>query len=569
MEGHNNTCECEDGWVGDKCDTWEAVCAHACGSCPRGAFPEQCDVCSDNAYFNEFGICTCHHDWTGDYCESYIGECDMRCNGCHGPGASNCKECLKHSHLHHGECVCDQDWTGSDCSLYSAGCDLKCEGCYGYGSGDANTDCVQCVEHAHRVNGGTIGACECDERWEGLSCSIYDNAYCYPTCAGCFGPYAADCDQCIEKAYRDDQGACVCKPGWGEVDCSYWTGLCDQRCLDCIGPGNEHCVSCVEHGEMQGDSCRCSDGWTGSDCSYFKGVCDTRCYGCHGPSNTECEYCVEHAYKNEDGECVCDPMWYDEMHCNRPYAPCHVLCAKCAIGATNTCESCFKGYYLSNLDDMCTLCDNNCAECVDEPNNCTVCHDGFYLDEESVCQPCYPSCKTCNGHSQHCTSCFDDVTFDEDSGECVCKEGGRDAAVGLCYPQCATGWKHYYGEEWYYNHWCKDFENIEAKFETTSSLFTSCHAPTYHSSRGAYFDGHSFLEMEEFYASSMMSFNLWVRMESAGYLMSFEYALLPFSMTADHNSPYDRDYCDDHDAAAHLKSKRGDYAYFFDECSGT
>jgi len=75
--------------------------------------------------------------------------------------------------------------------------------------------------------------------------------------------------------------------------------------------------------------------------------------------------------------------------------------------------------------------------------------------------------------------------------------------------------------------------------------------------------------MEEFYASSMMSFNLWVRMESAGYLMSFEYALLPFSMTADHNSPYDRDYCDDHDAAAHLKSKRGDYAYFFDECSGT
>jgi hypothetical protein len=297
-------------------------------------------------------------------------------------------------------------------------------------------DCIACVEHAHRVDDGSShGVCECDSRWTGVDCSEYDQAFCHPTCNGCFGPLDRDCNRCNDHAFRDKTGACVCKPGWESHDCSTWVGLCDDRCLDCNGPTNRDCLACVENTQNLAGECTCLTDWTGSDCSYYKGRCDTRCRGCHGPTNADCEYCVEHAYKNDDGECVCDPMWFDELHCNKPYAPCQILCKDCELGNTETCTACFEGYYL-NGNGNCVLCDDSCKTCEGMSTTCTGCHDGWWLNI-GVCEICRAECKTCSDGAT-CDDCWSDSQL-SGNGQCICDVGGRDKASRMCFNACSTG----------------------------------------------------------------------------------------------------------------------------------
>lgn len=260
------------------------------------------------------------------------------------------------------------------------------------------------MKNAHRIEDDLDsfnGQCVCDSRWESNDCSHYVQEFCDLTCAAnpyglnpdrCHGPTARDCTVCVTNAYRSKTGECVCKPGWEDHDCSIWVGLCDPRCHECHGPTNADCDTCVANTqdlESAGNLCICDEDWCGPDCSYYKGECGKMCHGCHGPGNDNCEYCVEHAYKDVQGVCQCDPLWYTEW-CNLPYETCHISCRTCdRTDNADLCLTCFGGFYLGG-DGHCHHCHDNCATCTAASDStCTKCHDGWYLDNGS-CLMCDP-----------------------------------------------------------------------------------------------------------------------------------------------------------------------------------
>jgi hypothetical protein len=100
--------------------------------------------------------------------------------------------------------------------------------------------------------------------------------------------------------------------------------------------------------------------------------------------------------------------------------------------------------------------------------------------------------------------------------------------------------------------------NVDATLEAMSSSFPSCHHPTYHSERGAYFDGESFLEFDSFGATSSYYINVWVRPRASGFVFHHNFATRPYN--------FDRDLCDDFDDFHMQFTKEADYGFWFDEC---
>jgi hypothetical protein len=76
-----------------------------------------------------------------------------------------------------------------------------------------------------------------------------------------------DCIKCIENAERNNDGACICKPGlWDGQFCADWIA-CDSICdfydvtveeRTCSGPGRGSCNACVvnAHRNFSGE-CQC------------------------------------------------------------------------------------------------------------------------------------------------------------------------------------------------------------------------------------------------------------------------------------------------------------------------
>jgi hypothetical protein len=138
-------------------------------------------------------------------------------------------------------------WAGADCSIetpYTGVCDAHCMyGCFG----PSARECIECVENAQR---DMYGNCVCGGGWTGEACNSPSSyaGRCFPTCKTCNGPYASDCIQCIDHAFKDMYGTCVCIETWTGLTCSYNLmshGPCDPKCLGCTGPDSCDCLQCV------------------------------------------------------------------------------------------------------------------------------------------------------------------------------------------------------------------------------------------------------------------------------------------------------------------------------------
>jgi len=137
-----------------------------------------------------------------------------------------------------GTCVCDESWGGDDCSDYVGVCHPTCNGCHG---SEAH-DCEYCVANA---GFNSYGYCQCEAHWTGDNCSRYTGE-CYHTCYlayGCTGGHAEDCVYCNDHAHRNDLNECVCDDYWGGEQCHDYDGPCDPCCPDgCVGPDNHDCL---------------------------------------------------------------------------------------------------------------------------------------------------------------------------------------------------------------------------------------------------------------------------------------------------------------------------------------
>merc|ERR1719264_902893 len=139
-----------------------------------------------------------------------VGTCHALCDECHGPGVDDCDSCSTNANKNgKGECECKIGFGGADCTVplaYTGVCDDKCKnGC----SGPTSRDCIDCIDNGVR---DFYGNCVCDHGWSGLRCETQHryNGRCFPTCATCNGPYASDCLECVDNAYKDMYGTCIC-----------------------------------------------------------------------------------------------------------------------------------------------------------------------------------------------------------------------------------------------------------------------------------------------------------------------------------------------------------------------
>ncbi|ESU45520.1 Queuine tRNA-ribosyltransferase, partial [Giardia duodenalis] len=123
-----------------------------------------------------------------------------------------------------------------------------------------------------------------------------------------------------------------------------------------------------------------------------------------------------------------------------------------------TCSVCQEGYYLNDADKTCKPC-TGCATCENAANTCTSCPEGKYLKSDNTCVEeggctgnTYPdpetmTCKACTEIHAQCTRC----SFDSSKGRPQCSactgqilKTELDGTVTCVEEaQCATGNTHF------------------------------------------------------------------------------------------------------------------------------
>lgn len=151
----NNCVGCMDGYFGETCQS--------CRKCGEGR-------CDDG--LRGTGKCNCHHGWSGesdcyDCEEGFFGE---DCKPCpYDCGHGQCSSGLNGT----GECICEPGWQIKG--------KLPCTTCLDGHIGPACRLCpgyldtgLPCSGHGHCAMSGTEAVCQCDPRYAGDACEIYD-----------------------------------------------------------------------------------------------------------------------------------------------------------------------------------------------------------------------------------------------------------------------------------------------------------------------------------------------------------------------------------------------------------
>ncbi|XP_069898770.1 proprotein convertase subtilisin/kexin type 6 [Dipodomys merriami] len=198
-----------------------------------------------------------------------------------------------------------------------------------------------------------------------------------------------------------------------------------------------------------------------------QGECHPECgtKGCDGPNADQCLNCVHFSLGNSKTgrKCVSEcPLGYfgdpAARRCRRCHRGCDTCsgrsqtqCLSCRRGfyyhqETNTCVTqCPAGFYADESQKNCLKCHPSCKKCVDKPELCTDCKEGFslargscipncepgtYFDSELIrCGPCHQTCRTCVGPSrEECIHCAQNLYFQD----------------WKCVPDCGEG---FYAEE--------------------------------------------------------------------------------------------------------------------------
>ncbi|KAK3607541.1 hypothetical protein CHS0354_025798, partial [Potamilus streckersoni] len=145
-------------------------------------------------------------------------------------------------------------------------------------------------------------------------------------------------------------------------------------------------------GLHQTDGCKdgCITGWYGRYCNMS---CPDMCLGCDEVTG-HCTTCMSHGtgpYCNE----TCPAGLHGES-CNK-LCPTH--CNRCLN--QSYCNECKTGRYGTSCE---SLCHPDCMTCIDDPQKCTSCIPGKFLDTGNVCLNCTENCLSCTGRD-NCMKC--------------------------------------------------------------------------------------------------------------------------------------------------------------------
>ncbi len=273
-------CYCYNGFEGAACErfTKDKTCPSKCsgnGFCMHGRCfcadgyggadcSEPTGFCKDNTCSNngvcKFGKCFCQPGSSGARCEQggcnpkceegkgvcILGSC--RCNpGFSGPACSTpltCPQgCSDKGVCILGSCACLPGFTGRDCSvavILAGNTTVTVSITAPAGNATASACPANCSNRGVCRN----GKCICAPGFDGLDCSIEQEASCPMNCNG-EPPLFNQRGFCR-------YGKCFCKPGYGGVAC--------EKELSCSS-------DCYKNGVCHFGKCHCLPGFGGNDCA--------------------------------------------------------------------------------------------------------------------------------------------------------------------------------------------------------------------------------------------------------------------------------------------------------------
>ncbi|XP_039768595.1 delta and Notch-like epidermal growth factor-related receptor isoform X2 [Ornithorhynchus anatinus] len=282
------SCECEDHYVGDFCEEFDACQGKPCqnnGTC----------IDASQKHDGDNFTCICSAGFTGELCQSMV-------NYCVPESCQNGGTCL--SGLSGFSCQCPPGYVGSSCEEEVDACaSSPCQNnatCLTAGShfscscspGFTGPTCAQPIDfcalnpcaHGSCLSLGTSYKCLCSPGYHGLYCEEdYNECLSAPcqnaaTCKDLVNGYECLClpqykgthcelykDPCVNisclnggKCDSEDQnGTCICAPGFAGDECGIDVDECESDpCL--------HAGTCID--QPNGYSCHCPRGWVGTNC---------------------------------------------------------------------------------------------------------------------------------------------------------------------------------------------------------------------------------------------------------------------------------------------------------------
>ena len=201
------------------------------------------------------------------------------------------------------------------------------------------------------------------------------------------------------------------------LSCGNGFYLMNGTCKPCV----TNCASCTEAGCLT-----CSPGFFMTSQQTCALNCILPCATCSPTNPEKCESCIAgYTFDNVNkacievtscsGSCVVCPMGYSLLNGNC-LACSKANCQSCDENSLGTCFSCKPKFYLKD-DGNCGSCPAQCRTCL-SGSGCSSCASGFTKKENAVatadgfeCVACNSPCKTCMNTPDYCTSCVDGFDF--------------------------------------------------------------------------------------------------------------------------------------------------------------
>jgi len=148
--------------------------------------------------------------------------------------------------------------------------------------------------------------------------------------------------------------------------------------------------------------------------------CNVGCQTCNN-NVSNCSACFSEYYYIKDGSCqpfsICGSgNYYDSLSGN--CSSCSYDCQYCTND--NSCSSCNPYYFLDG--SKCSYI-SNCEQLNDDLSECSLCWQGFYLDNLSTCASCNTSIIGCNNCSNDGSNCYCSDGYYINDSTCVsCEE---------------------------------------------------------------------------------------------------------------------------------------------------
>ncbi|KAE8302411.1 VSP [Giardia duodenalis] len=345
---------------------------------------EGCDVCEES---NPQQCKTCGSGYT-------LNPTTKKCtkNPASDCGVQNCAQCVSGDNTRCETCSpgFDPNDDGTQCTPQADCPIVNCQTC----SPDKQT-CEECEpgKHLTPTKKACLDACPVGTYLSGQTC-----APCDPSCAECSGAGASKCTACPAGKmlrYADESNPT--------------DGTCVEQCVE--GPECETC------GLTIGGTKYCSK-CKGNNVP-LNGVCTSnaaRTRFCTTAANGACTVCAA-GYFIQEGGCYQTTRLPGKSICTTPTGD-------------GKCQTCANG--LTAVSNMCPLCDSTCATCTEanQPNKCSACPPGRYLDASKACKLCTETSNNIQGVA-NCASC---APPSNNQGPVLCylmKDGGSTNKSGL------------------------------------------------------------------------------------------------------------------------------------------